>query len=46
VASSPETLGPPAVAFAKDGDLIVIWSDDYLENGTHRNLLMRKIPRN
>ena len=31
---------------AGTGDFMVVWTDDYLENGTHRNLRMRKIPRN
>lgn len=45
VASSPETLNAPAVTFAKDGGLIVVWGDDY-EDGTFRRLLMRRVPRN
>lgn len=44
VASSLNTFGLPAVAFAKDGDLIVVWADEYLQNGSHRTLRLRKIP--
>lgn len=44
VVSSPQELFPPAVAFAKDGGLIVIWGNDYV-GGSFRQLLIRKIPR-
>lgn len=46
VASSPEELFTPAVAFAKDG-LIVVWGNGY-EAGSFRELLLRKqpLPRN
>jgi hypothetical protein len=50
VASSPWFLHtPPAVAFGKNGTLIVVWAQDFSSNGgasfTHR-LLFRQVRRN
>jgi hypothetical protein len=43
VASSSEQFPPPSAAFAKDGDLIVVWSDGFNSGGTYRRLLFRKV---
>lgn len=46
VTTSPQGLVPPATAFAQNGSLLVVWSDDLDPNGSRRRLFLRQIPRN
>lgn len=46
VVSSLKELFPPAVAFAKDGGLIVVWGEGQSPHGGHLVLRMRKVQRN
>jgi hypothetical protein len=45
VGLSSEELFPPAVAFAKDGSLIVVWGVYRSPNGGHHALVVEKIQR-